>query len=216
MFVVFEGIDASGKDTVADVVADALDGKKINFPDREAVTGPLIDGYLKNKWSLRNELGEEMSKPYAALMHQALQVTNRMERMDELEEVAGSPDEHVVAVRYYQSGWVYGQLDGVEPTFLKRVHGTMARPDLHLLLDVSVDVAIKRMQERGDAPERYENPQKMLMAAELYRELWEKKGAEDADDNGWWDTWRVVDADQDFGSVLGDVFGHVMERRASL
>lgn len=50
LFIVFEGLDRSGKSTQKKMLCDVLQGIELNFPNRTAnESGRLLDLYLQNK-----------------------------------------------------------------------------------------------------------------------------------------------------------------------
>lgn len=179
MFIVIEGIDGGGKSTVADRLHDCLDAELIHFPDDKAVTGPAIREYLAKKWWLDQPYPYEQDRQREALVFQALQVANRVESFDRIVRadqcaMARGDRPHLIAVRYWQSGWVYGQIDGLSSELLCRMmHPMMHHGLLHILLDVPPEVAMARIVARGGAVERYEAKLELLAKARtLYRELW--------------------------------------------
>ena len=61
IFVVFEGLDRSGKTTQLNRTVDYFNGmgyriKGMEFPDRTTIIGSMIDNYLKNKIELKDEV----------------------------------------------------------------------------------------------------------------------------------------------------------------
>jgi thymidylate kinase len=215
MLVCFEGCDGSGKDTIADAVAKELGGDRLNFPNRETETGRMIDAYLKRQWSVRphpEQDGHGTDPMMSALAFQALQVANRMEVMPRLIE-ARDTERHIVLARYWESGWVYGQLDGLDAGWLERIHATMAQPQVHVLLDVSAEVCMARRASRDaktyvlpngstvqGGPELYEGKlEKVRRIIELYRALWRREAPFTRHGR-----WVVVDATRDVGLVIAD------------
>lgn len=198
-----EGADGCGKDTVADIVAKMICGRKINFPCDDTVTGPMIRSYLRGEWGNDSDLTEYQK----ALALQSLMITNRMEMMPEIEALKNE-NTPVVLARYWQSAWVYGQLDGLPPEFLFRTHLTMIPPDLSILLDVDPEESMRRRAARdGDLPpERYEGKLEVVRGAvDLYREIW-------ADgDYHVGGSWHVVDANRPILEVVGDVVNLVFQ-----
>ncbi len=176
MLYVIEGSDGSGKDTIAKELAGKIDGdvEIINVPNDDAVTGPMIRSYLRKEWAIDSGFGDD-SNNWSPLAFQSLQVTNRMELMPKLNKVVGSKTNHVIAVRYWQSAWVYGQLDGLDPNWLYDIHTTMAQPDVNILLDIDAKTSMARRAARdGDLPpERYEGKLDFTTnVVGLYRALW--------------------------------------------
>ncbi|KKL93970.1 hypothetical protein LCGC14_1869400 [marine sediment metagenome] len=128
MIVVIEGGDGAGKTEVAKAIVKMLDADVfIHFPDDNAVTGPLIRSYLKGGWQVLETAtsNSEIARTQSALAFQSLNIANRMEHMPEIKNCASQPEQHAVLVRYWQSGWVYGQLDGLDPGWLHDIHTSM-------------------------------------------------------------------------------------------
>jgi len=174
MIYTFEGIDGCGKSSVAVAVAKAIKARLIEFPNYNSPTGKIIKGYLRGEWyTVCNEGDRDRLRD--AVVFQSLNVANRMERMEELAAAANHIHNHLVLVRYWQSGWVYGQLDGLDKAWLSQVHRSMVLADQSFLIDVLPTVALDRCRQRdgAKAPERYEGKLHLLQrTAELYRRLW--------------------------------------------
>ena len=118
-----------------------------------------------------------------AKVFQALQLTNRMEHAPAIAEALEDGD-YVVADRYWQSGWVYGQADGLDPEWLVRIQAYLPQPDLNLLLDIEPGQSTERRPERRD---RYEEQEGLMeKVAHLYRRLWREKSKNNGD-------WVIID-----------------------
>lgn len=188
MLVVIEGPDGVGKDTAADGLAKSLNAARLNFPNDQGVTGPMIRSYLKNGWSCRRHIYAdgtpqvEDSKALGAFALQALMVANRLEAHAYLKRFAKSTKRHLVVCRYWQSGWVYGQLDGLSRDFLYSQGRALLQADANVLLDAEPATCMERRAYRdgAQAPERYEGKlaltQRMVA---LYRELWATERADE-------------------------------------
>lgn len=183
MFIAIEGIDASGKATQSKLLAAKLAAKLFSFPDYNTPMGRLIEGHLKRYWCAMPDRGtpggvHRNTDILNAYVFQALQVTNRMEHAMAIYECM-EEGQHVVADRYWPSGWVYGQTDGLDPEWLMRIQENLPGPDLHLLLDIAPGQSGERRPERRD---RYEEEEGLMdKAAHLYRQLWRAQAA-DSDD----------------------------------
>jgi thymidylate kinase len=141
-----------------------------------------------------------------ALIFQALQVMNRMEIMPELLDASLDEPEgpRIVLSRYWQSGWVYGQIDGLNPDFLQKIHETMAHPDVNILLDVDARTCLERQRARGLPVERYEGKEDLMFkVVSLYRELWAKQRVASWP-NRYGAIWHVIDATRDISEVVAD------------
>ena len=218
MLIAIEGMDGSGKTSVAKAVADELQAVLIEFPCRtDTVTGPLIDEYLKQMWTVYG--GDQAphgklqrQEGAAALAFQALMVTNRLECMPAIKAVLDA-GRHVVCSRYWQSGWVYGQIDGLDKGFLRLIHLSMIHADVNILLDVGAEEGFRRRAERDGTdlkPERYEAKVEMMQQANwLYRDLWK-----DVENRwGFRGIWSHVDAHQDFNAVVAEILKLAVGRK---
>lgn len=219
MLICIEGPDGCGKDTVANAVAESMGASRLNFPNDQGVTGPMIRAYLRKEWHVSNAHGlvpghflyREGIDKASALAFQALQVANRMESMVRL-NAAVTGDTDLVLARYWQSAWVYGQLDGLDPDWLVRLHEAMARPQINVLLDVPAETCMARRAARDGAatPELYEGRLDFTRrVVDLYRKLWRQNLVGDEGDG----PWHIVDADRDVGLVIADVIELALEVR---
>lgn len=205
MLIAIEGADGCGKDSVADAVAKVMGAERLNFPNDDGVTGPMIREYLARRWAVwcEGDLGPCSPEPaLSALAFQALQVANRMEVMGRIRRA-----EHMVLARYWQSGYVYGALDGLDPDWLLAVHECMEQADINILLDLDAEAALERQGDRGETLERYEGKIEFTRkVVDGYRDLWEADIMMSAP--GWW---RVVDASQPLDVVVASVLKIVFE-----
>lgn len=213
MLITIEGCDGAGKSAVADAVARELVCHVQSFPNDAGVTGPAIRAYLRKEWFIPRmdrswPVVTAEDKLLGALAFQALQVTNRMEVMEQLERAADH-ETNLVLCRYWQSAWVYGQLDGLSEEFLRDVHSTMAKERYAILLDVPANIAMARRAARDGAlpPERYEGK---LDFAEKVRKLYHKLWVIEGIDNS--KVWHIVDASQPLDKVIDDVLAIVGEK----
>jgi len=171
----------------------------------------LIRSYLRKEWCVTDawspyygcdpipgdgysrELGAD--KEGGALAFQALQIANRMELMPSL-EAARRDGTNLILVRYWQSAWVYGQLDGLDPAWLIDVHRSMVQAGVNILLDAPAEECMRRRAARDGAltPERYEGKLDFTRkVVELYRKLWTKLHPAE-------ERWRIVDATHERGA----------------
>lgn len=205
MFVAIEGVDAAGKHTQSKLLADKLGAKLYSFPDYTSPMGHLIKGHLKRYWSAVPGVGsipEGVHRDLETLnayVFQALQLTNRMEHAVAIRE-AQDGGEHIVADRYWPSGWVYGQADGLDPEWLLRIHEYLPGPDLYLLLDIDPAQSAVRRPERRD---RYEEREGLMeQVAGLYRKLWREDGL-----HQYMGVWKVIDGN----GTIGDVHQRIVQ-----
>lgn len=145
MLIALEGIDGSGKSTQAGMLYHALTARGrrarvIHFPDYATVSGAEI----------RRMLADENR---SALALQSLMLCNRLEHLDTLRAFEADRSAVLILDRYWLSGYVYGQVDGLPSAWLRRVHAVLPAPDVWAVLDVPLEISFERRAERADAYE---------------------------------------------------------------
>lgn len=168
--------------------------------------GHIIKGHLKRYWEATptsdmagvvDEVGDVDA--LNAVVFQALQLTNRMEHATAIRGQL-QQGEHVVADRYWPSGWVYGQADGLDPEWVMRIQEHLPWPDLYLLIDIDPDMSAERRPERRDRYEEQEGLMERVTA--LYRQLWAEQQTQ-------WDDgdtrWIVIDGRGSISEVAAQI-----------
>ena len=160
MLIVIEGIDGSGKTTLADGVARELKANRVEFPDYSTDTGAQIKRALAGETRL------------GSVMLQALMTVNKLEHIGELQDAAEGRST-LVLTRYWQSAVVYGMQDGLNPHWLARIHSTLPHGTINILVDCEPEEAIRRQVARGKPLERYEGKiETMCNVRDAYLSLW--------------------------------------------
>lgn len=171
MIIALEGMDASGKNTHAKLLAKKLDGVVISFPDYSTPTGKVIREHLQRKWHCC-DIGDNRSNEFDSMVFQTLMTTNRLELRPAIKAhlVAGR---HIVFDRYYASALVYGGLDGLDPAWIQLIQATLPEPDAWVFLDIPPEESVRRRPERRD---RYEKqPGLMEKVRVSYLRLFDEK-----------------------------------------
>jgi len=180
--IVFEGDDAAGKRTQSERLTKRLNAVLYSFPVYETDTGQAIrsnlssqDKWLPASWRKGDQLKHGEWEPVHgqldALVRQSLFAVNRHEH-------AGAIAKHleggrnVVCDRYWASGYVFGQCDGLDSGWLIRIHEMLPQPDVWLLLDIPPEESIKRRPERRD---RYETDGRAVQRRQLYLKLFNER-----------------------------------------
>ena len=146
MLIAVEGIDQSGKATLAAEIAHRIEelGRtvpRLAFPDYATPVGGLIGEML------RGEISHD-----AATM-QLLCAANRFEKRCELDD-ARTGRSIVICDRYTTSALAYGKANGVSMSWLQAVEKPLPAADLTILLDVDPEAAERRKTEDRDRYER--------------------------------------------------------------
>jgi dTMP kinase len=150
-FITLEGGEGGGKSTQARLLADALAARGIpalltrepgGAPGAEALRGLLLGGEIA--WS----------RPAEVLLHFAA----RAEHAEKTIRPALEAGLWVICDRFYDSTMVYqGYGQGAGKDMIASLIDLLGLvPDLTLVLDVPVEVSLRRLAERGTAADRYE------------------------------------------------------------
>jgi len=166
MLIVIEGSDKAGKATQTQMLSDKLKKEGFSvatmaFPDYSTNIGKEIRAFLHGE------------KDYPLEVRHMLLSANRWEKRAEIEKMLKENDA-VILNRYYQSNLVYGVASGLKLEWLQALDTGLPKEDIVIMLDVTPEVSIKRMQSKGDLFEM--NDDMMSKVSKLYRELSSKYG----------------------------------------
>ncbi len=185
-FIVFEGIDKSGKHTQAKLLLEHLKGKGVTAicteePTPDNPAGRLIKDWLVGKFELKS--GEAIALLYTA---------DRYEHLKRTIVPALERGTHVICDRYYYSTIAYeSSIFGVSPEWIRKLHETARKPDLVFFIDVEPEVSLARKRERPD--DRLEKVELLRKVRDAYRRM--------AKDEGFF----VLDGNRAKGEVFEDV-----------
>ncbi len=171
IFIVFEGIDRSGKTTQAVKLNQYINDHEkksvyLRFPDRDTPTGKLIDSYLKNEIT--------MDPRTAHLIFSA----NRSEHIKTIVTNL-KKGINVICDRYVDSGSIYSRANGLPYEWCQSIDVGMPRPDRVIYLRSSFEVTKKR---DNFGAERFETESFQHMVSKYYDEIASKNN------------WNVIDS----------------------
>ena len=179
LFIVLEGVDNSGKTTVAKRLAAILPHTAyLRFPCRDTHSGKLLDSYLR---------AAENSALDPALQHLLFSI-NRYEKAEYIKKTLESGN--LVCDRYWYSGAAYSAAKGLDLDWCTAIDSKLPKPDLVILLDVPVDVAAQR---KGFGDEIHDEEEFLKRVQGIFLEMAKKEG------------FAVVNAGQPLDSVVSDV-----------
>ena len=171
LFIVFEGIDSSGKTTQAKLLKNyfiATDRQAIiSSEPSNGIIGNTIRQALKQRiiFSKDRELfDEQMAYLFAADRHDHLY--NDIDGVFKLIR----DDYHVISTRYYFSSLAYNGNSAEQFDFVKQLNHRFPDPDLTVYIDLPVEVSLARLQER-DLREVYETETKLTKVRKRYRRI---------------------------------------------
>ena len=186
-FVVFEGVDASGKSTQARRVADDHDARFTFEPGDTALGAEL------RRWLL------DASAPMSPVTESLLMLADRSHHAATVIEPALAAGQSIVSDRYWASSIAYqGYGRGVDLALLRAATDLAigdCRPDVTILLDVPVGIANERRLR--DHHDRFESAD--VAFHERVRAGYLELAADDPAH------WRVVDGSGDLAMVSAAV-----------
>ncbi|AEH06120.1 dTMP kinase [Methanothermococcus okinawensis] len=156
-FIVFEGIDGSGKTTQSKLLAEKINGKYTCEPTNGDI-GKLIRDILS---------GKKCEKETLALLFAA----DRVEHVVDIEQHLKKT--HIVCDRYVYSSMVYQAIQGIDLNFIMNINQFAKKPDILIFLDVDVEESFKRMN--GKNKEIFENKEMLNKVRAKYYEIIKKR-----------------------------------------
>jgi len=166
MLIVIEGPDKAGKSTQTQMLSDKLRNEgfsvaTMSFPDYSTRIGEEIRAFLHGE------------KEYPIEVRHMLLSANRWEKRAEIEKMLKEKNV-VILNRYYQSNLVYGVASGLKLEWLQALDAGLPKEDVVIVLDITPEVSVKRMQSKGDIFEMSDDM--MSKVSRLYKELAGKYG----------------------------------------
>ena len=185
-----EGIDGTGKSTQAKMLAEALReaGHRVIL-SREPTDGAFGRRLRESATTGRLSPEEELQ-----LFHQ-----DRREHVETLIEPALAGGEIVILDRYYFSTMAYQGVRGFDPQEIRKVNEEFApQPDLLLLLDLSLDVALERIGVRDGQANEFEQRESLQLCREIFHSVQDEFV-------------RVIDADRPIEEIHADLIAAASE-----
>ena len=186
-FIVFEGIDGSGKSSYIDLLIEDLEemGHEV-YRTKEQTTGNIgffITNYAEG--GKRNLAPETEALLFAA---------DRMEHQKKIEEalIKGNT---VVSDRYLHSSLAYQGALGVDLDWIRKINFKVIMPDLVILLDIDPQSSLERLKNRSKTV--FENKDYLKRVRTTYLKLAE---------NG---EMVVIKGNRDKEQVYRDILYHV-------
>ncbi len=161
-FIVFEGIDGSGKTTQAKLLQEEL--KRNGFEallTKEPTDGPI--GQIIRK-GLRGELNFSMKTI------QLLFTADRSYHLETTILPALREGKVVISDRYFYSTIAYGMLE-LEKEWLKKINSGFLEPDMVFLIDIDPETSLERLSTSRKTKEKFEDLEKLRKVRENYLEI---------------------------------------------
>ena len=140
-FVVFEGVDGSGKSTQIELLITQLKKSGIDVIIEREPTDNIIGRMIRNY----AEAGDRYLSPETeALLFTADRVEHSKKIQSYLEQGI-----NVICDRFYHSTYAYQGASGVNLEWLKTLQKNILKPDLVILLDIDPDASLIRVSGRN-------------------------------------------------------------------
>lgn len=162
-FVVIEGLDGAGTTTQVALLARALTGRGADVVTTREPTDGTIGRAIRSV--LRAESGAPSPKSLPWLF-----AADRADHLERVVEPALARGAVVISDRYYHSSLAYQSAAlGLEEVWLLNRH--FRAPDLTVLIEVPVSVALDRIAARGPDREIFEYRSKLSQVTSAYRDV---------------------------------------------
>ncbi|MFH2028863.1 MAG: dTMP kinase [Nanoarchaeota archaeon] len=151
IFIVLDGLDGSGKGEMTKRLNDYLAKKGLKV----LVTREPTDG--KYGKEIRNILRQEKDPRSGAEKCLDLFVKDRKEHLvQDIEPFLKEENGVVICDRYYYSTIAFQQTQGIDVEDLIIKNMGFRTPDIAFILDLPVEMALERIDKRGEAKEKFE------------------------------------------------------------
>lgn len=184
LFIVLEGIDGSGKTSIAYKLVDDLKnmGFKTNYT-YEPYTSLYIDVLKKNYNEYRDAYLDALTYAADRVIHLKTVIIPGLER-----------GEVIICDRYFYSSVAYQSAQGAPYEWVLNINKYMLKPDLAVYLDVDPDTGLKRKKGLISKFPEYEEISFLNRVREFYLKMVS---------DGYL---KLIDANRDFEIVYSDVF----------
>lgn len=165
LFIVFEGIDGSGKSTQVRRLADNFRRQGVHVRTTAEPTASPVGSLIRNAFAHRVNLDDETIA--------ALFVADRLDHVINGQDgmlLSISDGVTVISDRYHLSSHAYhdGDVGGEWVAQANSLATELLRPDLTFFLDINVDEALIRLNKRSSIPDRFEHRTKLESARNSY------------------------------------------------
>lgn len=185
-FIVFEGIDKSGKATQAKLLCEHLHAKGAHVvytaePSPNNPAGRLIKDWLAGRLEMTS--GEAITLLYTA---------DRFEHLKRVILPNIAEGNNVVCDRYFYSTIAYeSAIFNVKAEWIRKLHENVRKPDLVIFIDIAPEVSLRRKRARPD--DRLEKVELLEKVRDAYRKMANEE------------KFFIVDGDRSKEEVFADV-----------
>lgn len=192
-FITFEGIDGSGKSTQLRLFSEYLSKNNIVNVCHSEPTKQVIGKQIRTILS-----GAEPADPRTIAL---LFAADRIEHVTGKDGILDNLNRgvSVLSDRYYFSSFAYQVVDMPLEWVMEinKVARELAKPDLHIFIDVSPELSLERISANRDSSEIFENKAYLTRARENFMRIIEKTQNEE--------NTLIINGDNDLETVAKEV-----------
>jgi len=141
VFIVFEGIDGSGKSTHIKALTDELRGRGYSVLTTSEPSRDRIGNFIR-RYAERND--HRLTPETEALLFAA----DRFEHVMTIIEPALKRGRIVISDRYLYSSLAYQGAGGLDLDWIREMNQFAPKPDLSILLDILPEFSLQRVERR--------------------------------------------------------------------
>ena len=162
--IAIEGIDGSGKTTIANRIVEWLSMRNIDALYTSEPTKSPIGLFIKEK-IISAEIRQD------ARIEALLFAADRLWHV--VNEILPALSRGVVVVtdRYYFSSIAYQGALGAPTSWIREINKFAPKPDLSIYIDITPEEAIRRKRKQGDVKKLFENIKYLSKVREIYLDL---------------------------------------------
>ncbi len=189
VFIVFEGIDGSGKSTHIKALAEELRGRGYSVLQTSEPSKDRIGNFIR-RYAERND--SRLTPETEALLFAA----DRFEHVKTVIEPALKRGRIVISDRYFYSSLAYQGAGGLEVDWIREMNRFAPKPDLGILLDILPEFSLQRVNRRKTV---FEDSDYLRKVRNIYLQLVEEGEL------------VRIDADKPRKAVQAEIFSLVQE-----
>jgi len=164
LFIVFEGIDGSGKSTQIRLLAERLQERGVNVVETYEPTNGEFGRRIRELYANRSSVSpqEELE----------LFIKDRSRHIEQLIGPSLAAGSVVLCDRYFLSSAAYQGAAGLDPAAIIARHAFAPAPDLALIIEIAPEESVRRITEkRGDVLNDFEQLESLKKVDGIFKRL---------------------------------------------